>query len=82
MLYTVPVTYQWRDELMRKTQKAISRALGQDQHSGSRPGSRPLSRQSSRGLPRQFDHLDDKAVSPMLQTVEFLQSGHPDMRTL
>ena len=54
----VPVTYAWRDELIRKTRKAISKALGRED-----PPTRPLSRQSSRGEAHQFDHLDDKAVS-------------------
>ena len=76
VLYIVPVTNQWRDELMRKAQKALSKALSQDQPSGSRPSSRPLSRQGSRSLPRQFDHLDDKAVSSVLYT----ESGHPEKR--
>ena len=44
---------------MRKTERAIHRALGQSQTDSL---SRPLSRQSSRGVARQFDHLDDKEV--------------------
>ena len=60
-LCTVPVTYAWRDELIRKAEKAISKALGKDKPSTSR--SALSSRQSSRGAPRQFDHLDDQSVS-------------------
>lgn len=62
----VPVTYAWRDELMKKAQKAISKALWQDKQPGSHSTTRPLSRQSSRGLPRQFDHLDDKTLLDMM----------------
>ena len=60
-LHTVPVTYAWRDELIRKAEKAISKALGKDKPSTSM--SALSSRQSSRGAPRQFDHLDDQSVS-------------------
>ena len=60
-LRPVPVTYAWRDELIRKAEKAISKALGKDKPSTSR--SALSSRQSSRGAPRQFDHLDDQSVS-------------------
>ena len=49
---------------MKKAQKAISKVLGEDDgRPGSRSSGRPQSRQSSRGLPQQFDHLDDQSVS-------------------
>jgi hypothetical protein len=57
----VPVTYAWQDELIRKTRKAINKAMGHED-----PPTRPLSRQSSRGQAHQFDHLDDKALLGML----------------
>ena len=55
----MPVTYAWRDELEKKTQNALHRALGNIP-----PASRGglMSRSSQRG-PSQFDGLEDGKVS-------------------
>ena len=56
---TVPITYAWRDELEKKTQNALQRAMGNIP-----PASRAglMSRSSSRGG-GQFDGLGDNQVS-------------------
>ena len=55
----VPVTYAWRDELEKKTQNALHRALG-NIPPASRGGM--MSRSSQRG-PSQFDGLEDGKVN-------------------
>ena len=55
----MPVTYAWRDELEKKTQNALHRALG-NVVPASRGGM--MSRSSLRG-PSQFDGLEDGKVS-------------------
>ena len=59
MLSAVPVTFAWRDELEKKTQNALHRAMGNIP-----PPSRGglLSRSSQRGA-SQFDTLGDNQVS-------------------
>ena len=59
LMCVVPVTYAWRDELEKKTQNALHRALGNIP-----PASRGgiMSRSSQRG-PSQFDGLEDGKVS-------------------
>lgn len=61
VLTTVPVTYAWRDELEKKTQNALQRAMGNIP-----PASRAglMSRTSQRGgQASQFDGLGDNTVS-------------------
>ena len=58
-MYAVPVTYAWRDELEKKTQNALHRALG-NISPASMGGM--MSRSSQRG-PSQFDSLEDGKVS-------------------
>ncbi len=55
-LRAVPVTFAWRDELEKKANSAIHRALGQPPTSrggGAVGGRNPVSR---------FDHMDDSKV--------------------
>lgn len=60
----MPVTYAWRDELEKKTQNALHRALG-NIPPASRGGM--MSRSSQRG-PSQFDGLEDGKVSITIHT--------------
>lgn len=52
IIIAVPITYAWKDELEKKTQKALNKALGQFPL--------PPSQQSQRN--GEFDHLDDEQV--------------------
>ena len=56
IIVAVPVTYAWRDELERKTNKALNKALGQF----SIPHSQQSQRNNQSG---EFDHLQDEQVS-------------------
>ena len=61
----VPITYAWRDELEKKAQNALHRAMGNIP-----PVSRGsmMSRSSQRG-PSQFDGLEDRKVSSIIYTI-------------
>lgn len=63
--HVVPVTYAWRDELEKKTQNALHRALG-NIPPASRGGM--MSRSSQRG-PSQFDGLEDGKVNITIQCI-------------
>lgn len=56
LCYIVPVTYAWKDELERKTQKALNKVLGTGGDSS------VLSSRQSQRLDRQYDHLEDEQV--------------------
>lgn len=59
-VFAVPVTAMWRDELEKKTQKAILRAMGEV----TPPSRASLDSQMGTRKERYFDHLHDEKVLP------------------
>lgn len=56
IIFIVPVTYAWKDELERKTQKALNKVLGHMSVPSSQQGPREMKQIG------QFDHLEDEEV--------------------
>ena len=61
----VPVTYAWRDELEKKTQKAIDNFLGQA------PPSRQLHSRGRHMPDSEFDHIEEKEVRKYNTTLQY-----------
>ncbi len=59
-LYSVPVTYAWRDELEKKTHNAISKALGQNPLSVHYESHSVIGKQKTNKL--EFDSMEDDQV--------------------
>ena len=70
--YPVPVTYTWKEELERKTQNAIDKALGQTPHR------RLYSREFHKPqVADNFDQLDDdQASNKNISIHDFAHSNH------
>ena len=71
-LHAVPVTFAWRDELEKKANSAIHRALGQP------PSSRGGGAVGRRNPVSQFDHMDDNKVDIIMHSDVLIFNYHSE----